>query len=114
YTLNLAGSEVGQETITGWTIRWGDGNVQSVTGNPSSATHVYADGPNTFTITASATDNDGTHQAPDSPAVTVNNIAPTLTLSAAASVDTGKPYTLNLSSSDPGQDAISSWTITWG
>lgn len=114
YTLNLTASEVGQATITSWSIRWGDGNVQSVAGNPSSVTHVYADGPNTFTITADATDKSGTHAAPDSVAVTVNNIAPTLTLSGAASVDAGNPYTLNLSSSDPGQDTISSWSITWG
>src|SRR5207247_5751024 len=75
---------------------------------------VYADGPNTFTITATATDEDGTHPAANSLAVTVNNIAPTLSLSGAASVDAGNPYTLSLASSDPGQDTISSWTITWG
>ena len=34
-----------------------------VPGNPSSATHTYADGPATFTITATATDEDGTFAA---------------------------------------------------
>src|SRR5439155_26916896 len=87
YTLNLAASDPGQDTITGWTIRWGDGNLQSVAGNPASVTHVYTDGPNTFTITATATDEDGTHPAGNSLAVTVNNLAPTLALSGAASVD---------------------------
>ncbi len=47
-------------------------------------------------------------------AVTVNNVAPTLAISGAASVNEGSTYTLNLSSSDPGADTISQWTINWG
>jgi len=69
YTLNLSSSDPGDDTISQWDIKWGDGsdpdndgNVgEIVSGNPSSVTHVYADGPNTFTITATATDEDGTH-----------------------------------------------------
>ena len=203
YTLNLSSSDPGTDTITSWTINWGDG-TQVVTGNPSSVTHTYADGPNSYTISATATDEDGTfgwqhglgdgpqrrpdahdqrrgrrqrrrdlhaepvvvrsghrhdHQLDDqlgrrhaksSPAirrasrtrtptattttrsaprpptrtarsrpatrlrVTVHNVAPTLTISGAASVNEGALYTLNLSSTDPGTDTITSWTINWG
>src|SRR5262249_44400253 len=64
YTLGLASSDPGADTISSWTITWGDGSdPQTVTGNPSSATHVYADGPNNYTISATATDEDGTYAA---------------------------------------------------
>ena len=62
YTLDLSGTEIGPETISSWTIDWGDGTAaQTVTGNPSTVTHTYAAGPNNFTITASAADDDGTY-----------------------------------------------------
>ncbi len=113
YTLNLSSFDPGADTITSWTINWGD-TTEVVSGNPSSATHTYADGPNGYTISATATDEDGTYSAGNTVSVAVNNVAPTLTLSGAASVNEGSPYTLNLSSSDPGADTITSWTINWG
>jgi hypothetical protein len=113
YTLNLSASDPGVDTIASWTINWGDG-TQIVSGNPSSVMHTYGDGVNNYTISATATDEDGTHAAGNTVSVTVNNVAPTLTLSGAASVDEGSVYTLNLSSSDPGVDTITSWTINWG
>ena len=39
YTLNLAATDPGQDTISGWAIAWGDGSVQNVAGNPSAVTH---------------------------------------------------------------------------
>ena len=48
YTLNLSSNDPGTDTITSWTINWGDG-VQIVSGNPASVTHTYADNGN-FTI----------------------------------------------------------------
>jgi|GEM_PF-5376927 len=64
YTLGLSGTEAGTDVITGWKINWGDGTpVQNVAGNPPSVTHVYADGPSKATITATATDEDGTWDA---------------------------------------------------
>jgi uncharacterized delta-60 repeat protein len=62
YTLNLSASDPGPDTITQWTIDWGDGStIQTITGNPESASHTYADGPNTYHILATATDEDGTY-----------------------------------------------------
>ena len=77
YTLNLSSTDPGTDTITSWTINWGDG-IEVVTGNPSSVTHTYADGANSYTISATATDEDGTFAAGNTVAVTVNNVAPTL------------------------------------
>ena len=115
YTLNLARTDPGADTITQWVINWGDGSApQTVTGNPSSVTHTFADGGATRTISATATDEDGTFNAGNTVAVTVNNVAPTLALSGAASVDEGALYTLNLSSTDPGTDTITQWNINWG
>lgn len=40
YTLNLSASDLGDDTITSWVINWGDGTIETVAGNPSSATHL--------------------------------------------------------------------------
>ncbi len=113
YTLNLTSSDPGADTITQWTIDWGDG-MEVVSGNPSSIAHTYADGDASYIISATATDEDGTYGADNTIALAVFNVAPTLAISGAASVNEGDTYTLNLSSSDPGTDTISQWTINWG
>ena len=63
YTLNLSSSDPGNDTITGWTINWGDGTIEDVVGNPSSVSHTYAMNVagHTFNISASANDSDGTY-----------------------------------------------------
>lgn len=100
------------------TIKWGDGNT-SVYNNVSftqSFTHTYADGPATVQLDFQVND-EGSFANVSSHIVktlTVQNVAPTLTLSGAATVGIGQIYTLNLSSNDPGQDIISNWTINWG
>src|SRR4029450_9895018 len=55
YTLSLSSVDPGTDTISQWTINWGDG-TQIVSGNPASVTHVYADGTVNRTISATATD----------------------------------------------------------
>jgi hypothetical protein len=72
------------------------------------------DGPALYDVKVSVSD-------PFNPAVisspatlTVNNTPPTLVISGAAEVNEGAEYTLNLESSDPGQDTIDNWTIHWG
>lgn len=42
YRLNLTAVDPENDPVTGWTIDWGDGNVQAVSGNPSSVTHTYS------------------------------------------------------------------------
>jgi uncharacterized delta-60 repeat protein len=59
YTLSLsAGSDPGTDSISGWRIDWGDGSVDTLTGNPTSATHTYLQA-QSRTITAVARDEDG-------------------------------------------------------
>jgi VCBS repeat-containing protein len=62
YTLNLASSDPGQDTIPGWEISWGDGQVEIFIGNPGSATHTYAT-PGSVLVSATATDEDGTYSS---------------------------------------------------
>jgi subtilisin-like proprotein convertase family protein len=44
YTLDLTAVDPEGDTVESWTINWGDGNVETIEGNPSSVTHTYADG----------------------------------------------------------------------
>ena len=69
YTLNLSSSDPGTDTITSWTINWGDG-TQVVSGNPASVDPRLTPTAGNYTISATATDEDGTF-ASNSIAVTV-------------------------------------------
>ncbi|MGH1493720.1 MAG: Ig-like domain-containing protein [Acidimicrobiales bacterium] len=60
YTLNLGVTDPGDDTISGWTINWGDGTIDSIVGNPATVSHTYSGVGFTYNITASATDEDGT------------------------------------------------------
>jgi hypothetical protein len=73
-----------------------------------------SDGPSVFALRVSAMDPLGNIVASDPSALSVNNTAPTLILSGPASVAAGTPYKLSLSATDPGNDAISNWSIHWG
>ncbi|MGE5376114.1 MAG: Ig-like domain-containing protein [Bacteroidota bacterium] len=114
YTLNLSSSDPGTDTIAHWTIDWGDGSVQTVTSNPSSATHTYADGPNSYIISATATDDDSTFNA-NTRNTQVNNVVPSIAISGASNVNEGSPYSLILGDvTDPGTDIVSSYIVHWG
>ena len=58
YVLSLSSSDPGADTFAHWTITWGDGEVETIGGNPGSVTHFFRDGPNTYTISAAAADED--------------------------------------------------------
>ncbi len=53
----------GSLTITEWTIDWGDGTTDTLTGDPSSAEHTYADGDASYLITATASDGTRSYDA---------------------------------------------------
>ncbi len=76
YTLNLSGKDTQPNTIQSWTINWGDGSApQSVMGDPTAVTHVFATAGQTYTITASTTDDlSNSFLAPQS--VKVNVVPP--------------------------------------
>ena len=98
YVLDLAASDPGQDTISQWTIDWGDGIVQTLAGNPQQAVHRYAQ-PGSYTVSASATDEDGTHTA-TGPTVQVS--ATVLQVSSFTATDTGFVVRFNRSI-DPGK-----------
>src|SRR5205823_5565902 len=115
YSLTVgAYTDPGTDTPTAVTINWGDGAVQTVAGNPPSVTHAYADGPNNYTITATATDEDGTYSS-NTLAVTVKNVAPTPAISGAPSGSPeGTTISLTGSATDPsGPDTTAGFTFAW-
>ncbi|HEV8379848.1 MAG TPA: PKD domain-containing protein, partial [Tepidisphaeraceae bacterium] len=62
FSLNLASKDPGPDTISNWSINWGDGSApQNVAGSTTSVAHVYAAGPAQRTITVTATDEDGSY-----------------------------------------------------
>jgi hypothetical protein len=115
YTLNLAHSDPGADTITQWVITWGDGNVVTITSSPASVTHIYADGPHDYIISATATDEDGAYNAGNTVSVHVNNVAPTVTApdGQAANEGTSTSFTLG-SFTDPGADSPWAVDVNWG
>lgn len=120
YTLNLSDIDPGNDTISEWIIDWGDGTSTNgvlgeiISGNPASVTHVYADGDNQYTITATATDEDGTYIAGNAVTVNVQDVAPSITIGGQSLTSEGSPIEIHFSSNDPGLDPINSWTIDWG
>lgn len=114
YTLSFSATDPGSDTISAWAINWGDGSaVENFAGIVTSATHVYADGAASWTLTLTATDEDG--QTVKQQAITVNDVAPTATVTGAATVLVNTAYSLQLGALvDPGQDPLSSAIINWG
>jgi plastocyanin len=110
YTLQLAASGFGLDTVGSWTLHWGDGATQTVNGNPASVLHTFTAAGN-YSITASA--NDGASSYSASPVAVSVVTAPTFTISGAAAVNQSATYTLSLAGSDPGH-TIAGWTIQWG
>src|SRR5207253_1666726 len=63
YTLNLGSiTDPGTDTVSSYSINWGDGNTEPFTGNPANTqqSHTYSTTGN-YTITASLTDEDNTY-----------------------------------------------------
>ena len=100
----------GADTWTA-TVDYGDGTgSQPLTLNANKTfalDHVYADN-GTYTITVEVTDDDG-GSGTETFAVTVDNVAPVVSLSGPTNVDEGSPYIGSGSFTDPGSDT---WTAT--
>jgi hypothetical protein len=115
YTLTLgAVTDPGTETVTSYVVHWGDGNSDTYS-TGGDVTHVYADGAASPTITVDLVDEDGTHTNAGAKSISVNNVAPTIALGGAASVNEGATYTLTLGAvTDPGTDTVTSYLVDWG
>jgi uncharacterized delta-60 repeat protein len=96
YTLGLAAND--PDTVTSWTVTWGDGSVQTISGNPSSVTHLYPYGANNYVISATATDEDGTRAAANTEAVSVSPVHLSITGPTAATA--GSAFALTVTALD--------------
>lgn len=127
YTATLSAYLSGSEsysihTLDGWSVDWGDGSSSDwYTGSYIQANHIYADGDDSHTITATAyasylgTDSYGTESSTDTQYVTVQNVAPAFSLTGADITVVGETYTLTRSGvTDPGVDTITQWVVDWG
>ncbi|HEV7297717.1 MAG TPA: fibronectin type III domain-containing protein [Tepidisphaeraceae bacterium] len=122
YTLSLSASGFGSDAIDHWAVDWdGAGPLvaESVSGNPSSVTHVFPDGlvpatANSVTARAYlAGDATGTAATPKS--VTVTNVAPVATIGGVPTTwSGGQTYNLTASATDPGTaDTAAGFTYAW-
>ncbi len=115
---DLSVFDPGDDALQSWLINWGDGSTpQQFGGDATAVRHVYADN-GTFTITATATDEEGTHSATPLN-VTLNNIAPEVRFTTeqgnAPIVEEGSELVLVIGEIiDPGVDFASSLIIDWG
>jgi hypothetical protein len=107
-------TDPGVDTVTSWVVHWGDGQTNTFT-SAGVKTHVYADGPNLYTISVDLTDEDGAYTNAGSKNVTVDNVAPTILLGGSSNVNEGSPYVLTLGAvTDPGVDTVTQWVVHWG
>ena len=114
YELTLLASDPGEDTIVEWVIDWGDGTTDVLVGPREAATHTFADGTATRTITASARDEDGVWHS-NSVEVLVRNVPPQIRLDAPSELDEGNTATVSfgLAEPDPGADEVLSWEVHW-
>jgi hypothetical protein len=117
YSLGLGNVvDPGQDTVSSYTINWGDGAIQSFSGSPNgqTKTHTYTDGPNSYAVTVSLTDEDGTF-AGGSKTIIVNDVALTVTGAIDRTADEGVAQSFNPGSfTDPGADNPWIVDVDWG
>jgi hypothetical protein len=94
-----------------WTITRPDSSTLTLTG--ASASFTPADN-GSYTVSLTVSDGDG-GSASQSGNIGVANVAPSIALSGAASVNEGAAYQLTLGAvTDPGQDTVSQYVVHWG
>ncbi len=107
YSLTLGAiSDPGSDTVTSWTVHWGDGDSDTYT-SAGVKTHTYADGPNTYAISVDLTDEDDTHlDRANALSVDVANLAPIVTLLGAVTANEGDTVSYSFSTLDPGDEVF--------
>ncbi|MCY2983576.1 MAG: cohesin domain-containing protein, partial [Planctomycetota bacterium] len=108
YTLTLASTD---PTTSSWLVNWGDGPAELVSGNPGSVTHIYADGPTNYVISATVTGSGGTFAATSTVSVSVTNAAPAPTINGVTTSPEGTAINLTVSPNDPG--SVDTFTYQW-
>ncbi len=114
YSLTLGAiTDPGADTVTQWTVRWGDGTSNNYTSG-GVKTHVYANGAATNTIRVDLADEDGAYANAAIKTVTVNNVAPELNGLNAASINEHGTTVLHGTIADPGSADTYTLQIFWG
>ena len=115
YTIALAASDPGADTIASYSVNWGDGVTQTIVGTATSASHTYLNPGGTRSIAVTATDEDGIFPMTGGPiVVTVNNTPPSaliLSNTRVASFQNGATVG-TLSFTDPDVGDTHTWTVS--
>lgn len=111
YALALSVTAPANNTVSGWTVNWGDGVVQTFVGPTQALTHVFAQN-GALTVTATAIDASGTYST--DLAVTVANVAPRIALTQPASGTEGSGVSLFGTVTDPGLTDSFTVAFDWG
>ncbi|MCW5607005.1 MAG: DUF4347 domain-containing protein [Nitrosomonas sp.] len=105
----------------GWTysVDWGDGSLAETGSiaageNTFDISRLFADGDALHTVSVTVTDTAGDTDTQQFQ-LNVNNVAPTIALLGADTINTGADYMLNLGAiTDPGNDTVTSYIVNWG
>ncbi|HWE95558.1 MAG TPA: PKD domain-containing protein, partial [Tepidisphaeraceae bacterium] len=95
--------------VTGWSVNWGDGVTDSLSG-AGPFPHTYAEAGH-YPVAATAQTAGGAVDA--SAAVTVSDPAAALALGSVDPVNAGDSFTMPLSLVNPGGDALLGWVMDW-
>jgi hypothetical protein len=116
YSLGFDSVDPGSGTITGYTVDWGDGNVDSFDGSPAGQTqqHTYSGDATTYTINVSVIEADATTPVATKTLTDATvSTPPSITLDGASSVNVGDTYTLTLGQVTESESVIG-YVVHWG
>lgn len=116
--LTLAGTAIPQAGSEIWSYEWdtnydGVNFTSDVTGANPTVSALGWDGPATRNVALRVTDLQN-RNALSVTSVQVNNVPPSIAVTGSTTATEGVPYTVNLASSDPGDDKVIAYTVNWG
>jgi hypothetical protein len=113
YVLTVSPAVDPGQTVSTYTINWGDGSPATVSTAAGNFNHIYAL-PGKATITVDVADGTGVYPAAGSMPITIVNTGPTLVIRGSSTANVGGRYLLLVGTViDPGQ-TVSQVTINWG
>ncbi|MBI1397472.1 MAG: tandem-95 repeat protein, partial [Betaproteobacteria bacterium] len=106
YSLSFGATDPGTDTISAWSVNWGDGVKTSLAGTATGGTHAYAQG-GQYAITVQATDEDGTYTSnPLALKVITPNRPPVVPAGQSATTNEDQAVVLTLAYADPDNDPV--------
>jgi Ca2+-binding RTX toxin-like protein/6-phosphogluconolactonase (cycloisomerase 2 family) len=118
YLLTLIAKDPGEDTVTQYSVNWGDGDVEGFmsAGVVAHTYHTYTDDCDNLTIEVDLEDEDGFYENADSLELQVTNVAPLITEFSLdqAEIDENGKVTLTGAFADPGTLDTHRLTIDWG